>query len=62
VQLCEGAALSEASLLAFLEDRLTGYKMPKSIEFVDEAMRDEAGKVRRSALRAARVASAPAAS
>jgi bile acid-coenzyme A ligase len=31
-------------------------KIPKSFEFVNEPLRDDAGKVRRSALRAARIA------
>jgi len=47
--------VTEAELLAFLAERLTTYKLPRSIEFVDEALRDEADKVRRSTLRAARV-------
>ena len=42
-------------LLAFLADRLVRYKLPRTVEFVDEALRDDAGKVRRSALRAARL-------
>ncbi|HSP27671.1 MAG TPA: acid--CoA ligase, partial [Ilumatobacteraceae bacterium] len=47
--------VSDADLLAFLAERLTTYKLPRSIEFVDEPLRDEAGKVRRSTLRAARI-------
>jgi bile acid-coenzyme A ligase len=50
-----GADLDEASLLAFLSDRLTRYKLPKSVEFSSAPLRDEAGKVRRAALRAARL-------
>jgi bile acid-coenzyme A ligase len=46
--------VSDAELLGFLAERLTTYKLPRSIEFVDEPLRDEAGKVRRSTLRAAR--------
>ena len=34
---------------AFLADRLVRYKVPRSFEFVDEPLRDDAGKVRRSA-------------
>ncbi|WP_292059366.1 AMP-binding protein [Brevundimonas sp. UBA5936] len=45
----------EDALLAFLATRLTRYKMPKRIEFTDEPLRDEAGKVRRAALRKARL-------
>src|SRR5262249_46212255 len=42
--------VSETDLLAHLADRLVTYKPPRSIEFGDEALPDEAGKVRRSAL------------
>lgn len=42
-------------LIAFLRERLSPYKVPRSFEHVDEALRDDAGKVRRSALRAARL-------
>ncbi len=43
-------------LKAHLADRLVTYKRPRSFEFVDEPVRDDAGKVRRSALREARLA------
>ena len=33
-----------------------GYKVPRSLEFTDTPLRDEAGKARRSALRAERIA------
>ncbi len=56
VQPIDGAALDEAELLAFVRERLSAYKQPKSIEFTREPMRDEAGKVRRAALRTARLA------
>ena len=42
-------------LKAHLADRLVTYKRPRSFEFVDEPVRDDAGKVRRSALREARL-------
>ena len=42
-------------LLAQLADRLARYKIPRSIEFVTEPVRDDAGKVRRSQLRADRM-------
>lgn len=42
-----------AALNAFLADRLARYKIPRSFEFTAAALRDDAGKVRRSALRAA---------
>lgn len=55
VQPVEGEALDEAGLMAFLSSQLTRYKMPKAIEFTSESLRDEAGKVRRAALREARL-------
>jgi bile acid-coenzyme A ligase len=50
--------LDVADLRAFLAERLVGYKLPRSFELVDEPLRDDAGKVRRSALRAERVPAA----
>lgn len=50
----EGGVTEEA-LLAHLNDRLVRYKIPRTIEFSDEPLRDDAGKVRRKALRAERV-------
>jgi bile acid-coenzyme A ligase len=47
--------IDEVELRSFLADRLVTYKIPRTFEFVDEALRDDAGKVRRSALRAARL-------
>lgn len=51
------AELSEAALREFLADRLVTYKLPRTVEYVTEALRDDAGKVRRSALRQARLPS-----
>lgn len=48
--------ITEVELRAHLKDRLVTYKQPRSYEFVDEPLRDDAGKVRRSALREARMA------
>ncbi len=45
-------------LLAHLSSRLARYKVPTSFEFVTEALRDDAGKSRRSALRDARLSGA----
>ncbi|MEQ1788759.1 MAG: AMP-binding protein [Acidimicrobiales bacterium] len=42
-------------VLQYLRERLALYKLPRTIEVVDEPLRDDAGKVRRSALREARV-------
>jgi bile acid-coenzyme A ligase len=50
----------EASLRAHLAELLVTYKQPRTYEFVDEPLRDDAGKVRRTALRDARLATAPA--
>jgi bile acid-coenzyme A ligase len=44
-------------LRGHLESLLVHYKVPRSFEFVDEPLRNDAGKVRRSALRAKRVES-----
>ncbi len=46
-----GARLNEAEVLSFLAERLARYKHPRSIEFVQQPVRDDAGKVRRSQLR-----------
>jgi bile acid-coenzyme A ligase len=51
--------VDDADLLAHLRERLAPYKLPRSFERVTEPLRDEAGKVRRSALRATRVGAAP---
>ena len=42
--------VSEAEILAHLSERLVRYKIPRTIEFSDEPLRDDAGKVRRKAL------------
>lgn len=47
-------------LRAHLTERLVSYKQPRSFEFVDEPVRDDAGKVRRTALRDARISPRPA--
>ncbi len=47
--------VDEAALLAFLAERLVRYKIPRTVEFVDAPVRDDAGKVRRSALRQERL-------
>jgi len=48
------ATLTRESILAFLADRLVTYKLPRSFEFVNHSLRDDAGKVRRGALQAER--------
>jgi bile acid-coenzyme A ligase len=44
-----------AAMEAHLAARLVRYKIPKSLEYVGEPVRDDAGKVRRKALREARL-------
>jgi bile acid-coenzyme A ligase len=44
-------------LMAYAAERLAAYKRPRTIEFVDAPLRDDAGKVRRSALRSERLQS-----
>lgn len=50
----------EAALRAFVAERLAAYKAPASYEFTQAELRDDAGKVRRSQLRAERLAQAGA--
>jgi len=47
----DGAALDEASVATFVAERLAEYKVPRSVEFVDTPLRDDAGKARRTAVR-----------
>lgn len=48
------SALTDDELRDYLADRIARYKMPRSFERVTEPLRDDAGKVRRAALVAAR--------
>lgn len=60
VELAEGVPAPEDGL-AFLDAQfklLAAFKRPRSVEFTHEQLRDDAGKVRRSALRAEREARA----
>lgn len=43
--------LSQDGVRAFLAERLASYKVPRTVEFVDRPLRDDAGKARRSAVR-----------
>jgi len=54
------AAPTAASLEAFLAERLARYKLPYTFEISQEPLRDDAGKMRRSALRDEREARAAA--
>ncbi len=51
-------SVPEDELREFLAERLARTKIPRSFEFVAESLRDDVGKVRRSALRAERVGNA----
>lgn len=48
--------VSEDELRRHVETRLVRYKVPRSFEFVWDTLKDDAGKVRRAALRAERIA------
>lgn len=57
VELAANTSLpDQAEFIALLRVRLSGFKLPRSVEFVREHIRDDAGKVRRGALRAERIA------
>ena len=45
------AALEASAVRAFVAERLAEYKVPRSVEFVDTPLRDDAGKARRTAVR-----------
>ncbi|WP_433873239.1 AMP-binding protein [Saccharopolyspora sp. CA-218241] len=47
--------VTEEALLSHLRGHVAAYRMPRSVEFVGTPLRDEAGKVRRSRLRAERL-------
>ena len=49
------AGVGDDELITHLSERLVQYKIPQSFEYVSTPLRDDAGKVRRSALRAARI-------
>ncbi len=55
VQLAPDVVVTDDELREHLSERLVRYKIPRSFEFVTEPLRDDAGKVRRSQLRAHRV-------
>ncbi len=50
--LVQAAGLAEMSVIEFLRDRVESCKLPRTVEFVDTPLRDDAGKARRSAVRA----------
>lgn len=50
-----GPQVTREELLTFLAGELVRYKMPRTIEFVNHPLRNDAGKLRRSELRKARI-------
>jgi long-chain acyl-CoA synthetase len=44
-------SLTESEVLKYCKDNLTGYKIPKAIEFISELPKSNVGKVLRRALR-----------
>jgi bile acid-coenzyme A ligase len=52
VHTAEGSTLDAAAVQEFLRERISAYKVPYTIEFVSAPLRDDAGKARRSAVRA----------
>lgn len=55
VTLMPGAALTAAEMVEFLTNRLARYKIPKTLEIVDELPRTASGKVQKHQLRLARI-------
>ena len=53
-----GSVLSEESLLEFASERLTAYKKPRSIEFVEVLPLSATGKILKNELRKERLAGA----
>ncbi|HVQ49837.1 MAG TPA: AMP-binding protein [Mycobacterium sp.] len=47
----QAEGLDEAAVTAFLSERIAGYKVPRTVEFSETPLRDDAGKARRSAVR-----------
>jgi bile acid-coenzyme A ligase len=47
----ESTDLDETEVAAFVAQRLAAYKVPRSVEFVDTPLRDDAGKARRTEVR-----------
>ena len=47
----QGATLSEADLIGFARARLGGFKLPKTVDFVEALPRTPSGKVLKRALR-----------
>jgi bile acid-coenzyme A ligase len=59
VQSDDGTPIDVDDLRAHLAERLVRYKIPREFEFTSEPLRDDAGKIRRSALRSERINEIP---
>jgi bile acid-coenzyme A ligase len=57
--LLRGDRVSDHEFVVFLSERLAKYKIPRTFEWVDQPLRDDAGKVRRSSLRQERLTKSP---
>jgi acyl-CoA synthetase (AMP-forming)/AMP-acid ligase II len=56
VELRPGVSTTEETLLVFLSEHLAKFKLPRSIEFIDELPREPSGKVLKRQLREERMA------
>lgn len=56
VQAAPGAGLDESAVTEFVAARIAAHKVPRTVEFADAPLRDDAGKARRSAVRDAVIA------
>jgi bile acid-coenzyme A ligase len=52
-----GMTVPADELRTHLRERIAGFKVPKTYEFVSQPLRDDAGKVRRASLRQERLGS-----
>jgi bile acid-coenzyme A ligase len=52
VHTADGSTLDAAGVKDFLRERISSYKVPHTVEFVSTPLRDDAGKARRTAVRA----------
>jgi bile acid-coenzyme A ligase len=52
VHTADGSTLDADGMKDFLRERISSYKVPYTVEFVGVPLRDDAGKARRSAVRA----------
>ena len=59
VHTADWSTLDTAGVKEFLRERISSYKVPHTVEFVSTPLRDDAGKARRSAVRAEMMARLP---